>query len=221
MTAEDFVKQALVKATGKVNNTLTPSDNKYQKMLAIGNYYIRAWESEPDVDWNSLYDPSYSIGEVTASDSFDLDDDIRKISDTPEDEVKVVTSEGQTLRYQTVSSDELPRFNNGRYVAQIGRTIRFNKAFNSDAQGFGGDLQLPVYTYAPLMETQTDEVPVDNPLWLVTISAAEYVRNDVVRQNQYPNLISEANNLMQRMKEDNGAQVNQPAYQWHAEGSDW
>lgn len=221
MDAQTFVRQALVKATGKVNDQLSTSDTKYKKMLAIGNYYIKAWESEPDVDWNSLYDPRYSIGTVTASDSFDLDDDIRKISDTPEDDIRIQTTDGTYLHYQTVSADELPRYTSGRYVAQVGRTIRFNKAFTADAQGFCGTLYLPVYTSAPEMVLPTDTVPVDNPLWLVTIAAAEYVRNDVVRQNQYPNLISEANNLMQRMKDDNGAQVNQPAYAWNAEGADW
>jgi hypothetical protein len=39
------------------------------------------------------------------------------------------------------------------------------------------------------------------------MTAAEYVRGDIVLRDQYPNLIAKAANAMQGMKEANGAQV--------------
>ena len=71
----------------------------------------------------------------------------------------------------------------------------------------GGQITIPVYLHAPLLTSQNSIVPVDNPMWLVTMCAAEYARNDILLQNQYGNLIEEANQLMQKMIENNAAQA--------------
>ena len=59
--------------------------------------------------------------------------------------------------------------------------------------------------YASLeeLENPDDDILVDNPEWLVTMTAAEYIRNDIVKQNQYGNLVAEANNLMTSMIRNN------------------
>ena len=70
-----------------------------------------------------------------------------------------------------------------------------------------GIINVPVYLRAPLLTKADSIVPVDNPMWLVTMCAAEYARNDILLQNQYSNLIAEANQLMQKMIENNAAQA--------------
>jgi hypothetical protein len=81
----------------------------------------------------------------------------------------------------------------------------FSKGFTENDPEYGGELVAPVYRAVTELERPSDRVQVDRPEWLVCMAAAEYVRNDIVRQNQYPNLLSEANNIMRKMKEENHA----------------
>lgn len=213
MTTSEFIAGVILKATGKVS-TSVEGDVKWTKVLAIANQYIKIWADEPNVDWNSLYDPELTIGTVTATDRFELDTDIRKLSDTRGDVVRIDHTDGGYTNFDIVSAENLKRYysgdkssSNGNYCAQIGTNLVFNRSFTSTDLEYGGTIKAPVYNYPEPLVAIGDTVPVDNPMWLVIITAAEYVRNDVVRQNQYPNLVAEANQLMQRMKDDNEAQV--------------
>lgn len=215
MTTSEFVHACILKATGKAS-TLVSTDTKWVKIVGIGNRQIKKWETE--TDWNSLYDPDYSIGTVTATDSFELDDEIRKISDNVEDPVRIVYDSTNNLYtdYRVVSADRLKSYPTGHYCAQVGRTLKFNKAFVSTDTEFGGDIQVPVFLYAEELTTN-GEVPVDDPEWLVCMTAAEYVRNDVTKQNQYPNLVAEANAILDLMKETNDGQITTAARPWSLE----
>lgn len=179
----------------------------------------------------SLYDPAYSIGTVTATDSFDIDlDTIRKISDTDQDYIRINHTDGKSYTdYELVSADTLKQYYDGQtkqsptgyYCAQIGATLVFNHTFVSTDPQFGGTIKVPVFLYADHLVNASDTVPVDNPNWLVAICAAEYVRTDIIRQAQYPNLINEANSLMARMKDDNDAQIVRANMPFSAAGSTW
>src|ERR1700757_1683819 len=111
MIASEFVAAVILKATGKTS-TATSGDTKWTKVLGIGNYYIDQWQNEPGVDWNSLYDPLFNIGTVTATDTFDLDlDTIRKISDADQDYVRIVHTDGKTYTdYTVVPADTLKQY---------------------------------------------------------------------------------------------------------------
>lgn len=192
--------------------------------------YIDSWSNEPGVDWSSLYNPAYSIGKVTNTDTFDLDDTVRKISDTADDVVRIYhTDKVSYTDYDVVPADTLKQYYygqnkenpTGRYCAQIGTTIVFNHTFKSTDPQFGGDIKVPIYTYPDHLVGDNDDVPVTIANWLVVICAAEWVRNDITRQNQYPNLIGEANQVMIRMKEDNDAQVERVDRPWSVVGQTW
>ena len=86
-----------------------------------------------------------------------------------------------------------------------GRYVVFNGNFMEDDPCYGGELFIPVYYKLGDMVNADDVVFVDDPYWLVTMCAAEYIRNDIVKQNQYGNLIAEANNLMTGMIRRNRA----------------
>lgn len=219
MTTPEAVNAVSLKATGKVT-TLTSTDAKWAKILAILNSYIDSWQNENGVDWNSLYDSAYSVGTVTATDAFDLDDEVRKISDTYGDSVVITQTGGAESEYTIVSADRLSQYS-GNFCAQVGRTLKFAQAFTSDSPDFGGTITIPVYLYAEPLVGENDTVPVDIPRWLVIMASAEYVRNDITKQNQYGNLVAEANQLMQRMKDDNDGQLNEVYAPWSPDGSDW
>lgn len=215
MTTTQLINAAYLKATGKVA-TFASGSTKWNKLLGIANFYIDNWENEPGVDWQSLYDPAYELGTITATDTYELDSDIRKVSQTQGDTIRVYY-DGSTTRYteyDLVNAKDLKSYDTGAYCAIVGRTIMFNTAFTSSMPQFGGDLVVPVYTYAPDLVRASDTVPVDNPNWLVLMCAAEYIRNDITRQQQYGNLITEANQAMQRMIQDNVGQIDLIEQPW-------
>lgn len=206
MTVADFVAQSYLKATGTVS-TLTSSDSDWTKLLALGNYYQQTWANEPGVDWRSLYDPSVDCGTVTATDTFNLAASIHKVSQNADDPVRIVhTDATQFTDYTIVPHDELKQYTSGNYCTQVGSTLVFNNAFTSDSAELGGTINVPAYTLPSTLSASTDPIQVDIPEWLVVICAAEYVRNNLVKQNQYPNLLAEANELMKKMIENNDAQ---------------
>lgn len=176
-----------------------------------------------------MYSPELSFGTVTNNSSFALPATVRKLSDTRGDFVRIDHADGVTsTNYEIVSAENLKRYytgnkttSSGHYCAQIGSNLVFNHTFISTDPQFGGTIKVPVYTVPTTLVADADVVPVDIPMWLVMISAAEYVRNDITRQNQYPNLIAEANLLMQRMKDDNEAQVESVYRVPVARGSSW
>lgn len=229
MTTSELVAKAYLKAAGKVSS-LTSTDTKYIKLLAIANTLIGTWQNEPNVDWNSLYDPDLALVDlITATNTYAIPATVRKLSDARGDYVRVHWTDGVNYTdFNVVTADTLKRYDTTANVcAQIGSNLVFARTFASTDPEFGGTIKLPVYTFAPtLVESapttgQTTTVPVDIPEWLVIMTAAEYVRNDVTKQSQYPNLVNEANQLMQRMKDDNEAQISEVHIPFSAAGADW
>lgn len=196
---ETFVSNTYLTAVGKLP-TFTVGDKKYSKIIAIADLKIDEWARE--ADWRNLYDPKYAVGTVTATDTFELDDDVEKVTAALGDFIEITVGD-VVSRYTTVPPEKLKIYDTGNYCAVIGRNLVFNKAFTSDHPDFGGTITAPVKLYPEKLTSASSTVPVSDPNWLVKITAAEWVRNDNVRQNQYPNLVAEANALMEKMKEAN------------------
>jgi hypothetical protein len=206
MNTKQLISAVMLKATGKVRN-LPETDKKYQKILGIANLYIQQWESEPNVDWQSLYDPSYSIGILSTKQSYDIDtDEVLKISDIPGDTIKI-RKDNQVREYATVPPEQLGMYKGSNYCTIAGNKLLLIDPITDDDPMLGGKIEMPVYLRASMLTGASSTVPVDNPMWLVVMCAAEYARNDILLQNQYGNLIEEANQLMQKMIENNGAQA--------------
>jgi hypothetical protein len=225
MSITNFVSDAYLRATGKT--TVLTSGTKYDRIIALGDYYQRRWAREPGVDWNSLYDPAFSLGTVTATDTFDLDtSSIRKLSDREGDTVRIVWTDGTSYTdYDIIDATKLKDYSFGvdkdsplgTYCARIGNTLVFNHEFVSTDNEYGGEIFVPAYTFPDeITSTSPDdaEVQVDDPDWLVTRVAAEYVRNDITRRQRYPELIQEANEIMARMKDDNDGQIDTVDRPW-------
>jgi hypothetical protein len=223
MLVTEFVPRVFRKATGKIP-TFTTGSTKWLKILDIANEYIDTWAREPGVDWASLASPDLSIGTVTNTNTFPLLTTIRKISSREEDYVRIVHTDGVTYTdYTTVPVEKLKDYidSGGTYVTQVGganktgvpSNLVFNHTFVSTDPQFGGSINVPAYLFAPHIAADTDDIPVDDPQWLVLVCAAEYIRTDVTRQLQYSNLVAEANAAMDRMRDDNDPQetlINRP-----------
>lgn len=200
MTRDQFIQKAYFAATGKA--TAPTSGNKYDALLLSGNMFIEQWQNEPNTDWKSLYRKE-NVGTISASDRISIDTDtIRKLSPNVNDKVVLTSTDGTTTEFSIVSPNQLA--NHTKCCALVGEELVFSEAFDADSQWIGANVVAPYYTFAEQMSGASDEVPVDQPLWLVYMTAAEFVRNnDYIKQNQYSNLIATAQDVMNSMKKNN------------------
>jgi hypothetical protein len=178
-------------------------------LAAAGEYYTDVWQKEPDVEWTSLYDFFSLASTVTATDTFALPATVRKVSQQRGDTVKIIHTDSNETEYVLIPADRLQEYKYDKAVAVVGNNLVFSSAFTADSPEFGGTIVVPAYGYATFPDDDTDDITVDDPNWLVVICAAEFVRNDLTRQNQYPNLVAEANQLMQKMKENTGNYIDE------------
>lgn len=194
------MKQAYFAAVGKA--TPPTSGNKYDALLLAGNMFIEQWQNEPNTDWKSLFRRE-SVATVSATDTFPVDlDEVRKVSTNANDKVRLTATDGTYTDYDIVTPHQLSTHT--KCVALVGENLVFDKPFDSDSQWIGASITLPYYTYAEPLVGANDEVPVDQPLWLVYMTAAEFVRNnDYIKQNQYSNLVAMAADVMKSMKKNN------------------
>lgn len=201
MTRPEFLSAVYLRATGKP--TAPTSGRKYDQILALGTFYTRQWQDENDVDWDSLFDFFNVSGTVTATDEFTIPATVRKVSQQEGDVVRIVRTDGDVTEYQLVAPDRLYENRYGYAVAKIGSQLKFASAFTATSREFGGTIVVPGYGFAVFPTDDSTAIPVDNADWLVVRVAAEFVRTDITRQNQYPNLLNEANQLMLKMRENN------------------
>lgn len=201
MNADELVRAVFLKATGQFK-ALNWGDRDYTRIFNTANFYIAAWQNEPNVDWGSLYNPLHSLGiSRQGVRKYELDtEEVSKLSDIPGDSVVVGGS-----CFVIIPPELLKRYEGADACTQYGGALVFARDF---AKGeVGKAVQAPVYVRAEKLKNSRSKVPVDDPYWLVTICAAEYSRSDTLLQNQYPNLLNEANHLMEKMVENNGSQV--------------
>lgn len=227
MLVSEFVPAVALRATGKYPTYVTGSI-KWNKIIGIANHNIRSWATEPGVDWNSLYIPNQVLGPVTATDTYTLlPANIIKVSKREGDYVRINHTDGVNYTdFDLVEADALKgtywgqtkRNYSGFYVAQVGNTLVFNRSFTASDPQFGGSITVPVYKYPTPISADTDVIPVDLPNWLVCMTAADYVMNDITRVSSYPTLVNQANELMTAMRDNNEAQIEMLIRPWRAPG---
>lgn len=221
MTRDEFIQQAYLWAVGKATPP-TEGTNKHSVLLGTGNGFIEAWQNEQNTDWKSLYQRTVLTPLVTATDTFAIDPlVVRKISTNKEDTVIVTATSGKTAEYAIVTPEQLNTYEH--VCARVGNNLVFSEAFESGSEFIGGTITMPNFGFATKLTTDVSVVPVDQPMWLVYMTAAEFVRNnDYIKQNQYPNLISMANEVMKSMKLNNKAtQVMEFKRDWTPLSQSW
>ena len=218
MNRDAFVNAVYLLAEGELPD-FGPGDEEYDAIVATGNMKIDEWANE--TDWSSLYDPEVEVGTVTAGTKrFELPDELRTISTSIGDNIIIRTSNGQEFGYDLAKPESLWQYG-GSAVAKQGNSILFPRAFEQGSQQVGGTLYVPGYVYPDKLTSPGSTVPVDDPNWLVKITAAEIVRKDIVNQGQYSNLVAEANALMDNMKRNNEAQLADVITPWSPSGRSW
>lgn len=221
MLVNTAINKVNLLANGKGADLVVDS-TKYTKILRLLNLYKDVWAQEPGVQWNSLRSLASLSATVSATATYALTtaiiDGTAKLSTQEGDYVRILHTNGiNESDYTLVQDSRLyndgASINNpgGDWVARRGSNLIFPVAFTSASAQFGGTIKVPVYTTPADMVSSTtdptDVIEIDDPYWIIFMAAAEYVRNDVTKQNQYANLIAQATNAMYGMKENNESQL--------------
>ncbi len=206
MVVSSLIQKAYLLSAGKAVAPAVDS-TKYVKILSLANLMQDMWLNEPDVEWNSTYQ-WVSIGTVSTTDTYELDETIRSVSKREGDGVRVVhTGTLQESDYELVSPDRFKELFSNNICTVIGRDLIFPKAFTALNAQYEGTIFVPAYVHLDPLVGASDEVLVDDPNWLAYMVAAEYVRNDITKANQYGNLVALAANSMNKMKQNNRGQT--------------
>lgn len=202
MTILLAMQEAYLLATGK---TILPTagSTKYDRLYGLCRKFHRDWAYERNVDWNSL-NRLVPAGIVSATDTFALNSGTKviRLSQRPGDYVRIVTA-SNVFQYQLNAASKLYQDRYGRSLSKVGQTIRFSKAFVATDQMVGGSIFVPAYVELSEITSVNDDLAIDNDAWLPAVVAAQYVLSDAGLSYQYPDLINQANEIMDGMKLDN------------------
>lgn len=193
MTLKDLIVNAHLEATGK-KRSLEPGSSKYEKLNSIANIMQYQWETEPDVVWKSRKS-QVDIGPVKlnetkyrlTTDTYSLDED---------ETVKLVDANGEVQHefYIRLSS----QLGMARTVALEGWLLNFGNNLKDEMIDL--NIVVPAILKLKPLVAPTDTIEIDDPHWLLYMTAAEYARNDRNRQHQRDNLLDMASNSLSGMK---------------------
>lgn len=210
-TVQWAIQKAYTRATGHTD-TLASGDPRFLRLLEHADDLQRDWQDEPGITWTSLY-AQVLIGTVLQGvPNYDLDTSIRHLSSREGDSVILqITSgvnTGQSWYYDVVNPNKLTEYRYAQVCSLLNGQLYFanspeNPIFPVNDARLGAEITVPAYTYVSDITSPTNIIQVDDPQWLIYMMAAEFVRNDFVRQNQYPALLTMANNKMEGMRQRN------------------
>jgi hypothetical protein len=214
VTTSEFVSNVVLLSEGKLP-TFASGSTKWLRIVAQGNFWLQQFAKERGIDWNWYYDPIKSFGAVTATATFAIPSTVQKISQKEGDTIRIVHTDSRYTDYALVAHDQLKRYDTGNYAARIGSNIKFNQAFTATSQQFGGTIYVPVYEYPSTFSADGDDIDHPDANWLVFTVAADRVKNDVTRKDLRDDLISQANESMLTIREDNEGQIDEVNRPWN------
>lgn len=121
----------------------------------------------------------------------------------PSDFARVVKTDASYVDYQIIKAQQrsVPS-GQSTYIHGLNpKKITFSQTIEAGLAG--GTMTVPGYYIPAELVDSTDVVPVDDPVWLVYITASELARNDPAKEDQFPILAGMANELYSRMSNAN------------------
>lgn len=218
-TVDWVIQKAFLEAQRK-STAPSSGTSKYNALLGIVDNKQLEWASEPSVEWASLYSVITLAAVVSATDTFALTGTINYISKREGNPI-LVTNGTNTTRFKLVSPDQLDEYRYDDACAQVGSNLVFSKAFDAASSLIGYSIKVPSMLYPTDITSGSQTVQVDDPLWLVYMVAADFVRNDVVKRDNYDLLLQMAAERMAKMKQANGGQQAVVATPWAPTGETW
>jgi hypothetical protein len=215
MDTRELIANVYRKTTGELDPSVTPESEDGQTVLSIINEQIDYYYNAVDrfgqrIIWARNIDPTYVVGDTSAGEtSYDIDWD--EVQAFPTGFYMPITVAGK--RYDLVPFNELwdPRHENERICAITANGLEFAVPPKDI-----GEIVFPCCVKGKHLTGNETDVEaasgVHNILWLQWAAAAEYVRTDMVRGGQYPNVLAQANDAFNRMIADNEARTTSIKY---------
>lgn len=200
MIASDFLLDVYRAYRGKIDSRAPAwGSDKANVAIDIANRKQREWATDSRNKWNSLFEIN-SVGTVdTNTLTYDLDDTFFLASDY----AKIVKTDGSYVEYPIVKAQQR-NAPSGQALYIHGsdpKKITFAQAI--DAGLDAGTLYVPGYYIPADITASTDTILVDDPSWLVYITASELARNDPAKDSEYPGLVGMANECYTKMSNAN------------------
>lgn len=237
-----LIQKAWVRYKGNTNWP-NPGTPKYIQMTVLANdILLHEYVLDEKIQWDSLF-TERTYGPIEANtQAYALDDDVFYLSDF----VYILRTDGNTDRFQVVHPEQRNRGFQG--VGMVGSdngdpityltgssqggesnlTLNFEDNFvvggnmNGD---IGGTIEVGCYAIPTPIANPGDTIPVNNPGWLMLRVAAEMARNDPAKQDQFPIIQGEANDIYSKMAVGNQGnsfqQPNGPMYANRNPGVSW
>jgi len=181
---------------GSDDDAPTEGTTDYNLWLQTANRKLHEWAKDTKNVWDSLFEIR-QVGTVSAGQqTYELDDDFLQ----PADQVTIKTLDGNNLKYTLVKPQERGGFYNAVYISgRDPRILTFYDDFKADTQTIGGTINLAAYFIPDDLEKASDEIPIDDPYWLVYAVASELAFNDIEYSDKSPDLVGKANYLYSQM----------------------
>ena len=194
MILSQLVTEAYLAYRGKTSSVPASGTEKYTRILTIANRKQREWAQDSNVDWLSRYEIRSAGTLSSGTQTYDIDSDVMRLS-----YFVILTNLSAVKSYVSIlKPQQITRFTTGAYVAGFNpQQLTFITTITSAYTGFG--LSYPCFTMPTDLSVATSVVAVDDPQWLVYAVAAELARNDYAKEEQYTNLIGQANDLYMKM----------------------
>lgn len=200
MTAQELLDSVYQVYRGKIQSR-TPAftSDKGVVTLGIANRKIREWATDPRNKWNSLFEIKLVDTIDVLTQTYDLD----PLFFQPSDFVRAVKTDGTSTEYPIVKAQQREAISGqNAYIHGLNpKKITLSRDIDSELDG--GTLYLPGYYIPAPLTLSTDIVPVDDPNWLVYITASELARNDPAKEDSFPTLVGMANEMYTRMSNAN------------------
>lgn len=193
-----FVAQVYAAYKGKSKTRMpAPGEEKYEVLLGIANRKLNEWATDPDNLWNSLWEDRNTDTILVDTQTYNLDSDLFY----PSDFIRVQKTGGDDEYVEIIKPYERSLYlNQVSYISGHNpKLLTFVQDISTGNDLIGGTLYVPGYYLPTALTNTSDVIPVDIPEWLVYITASEIARNDPAKDDQYVNLVNQANDLYRKM----------------------
>lgn len=197
MTLNELVSDAYLAYKGKLTNVPAFGSEKYTRIVTIANRKQREWATDSNIDWPTRFEIRTVGSLATNQQTYDLDDDIIR----PSDQITITASNGNKIYVSIIKPQVASRYSKACYITGFNpKQLTFVNTI--DASVAGQVITIPCYTMPADLKTANQRVQPEHSRWLVYAVAAELARNDYAKDEQYPNLVGQANDLYAKMIED-------------------
>jgi hypothetical protein len=169
------IKQIVDKAYTKVNGeyeSITDGSDDFRTYLNVLNQVMEMWWHTPYVNWQSLFDPHFTLPDSIAAGVFEYtvpDSPEIKIANSPFDHVFIMDDAILVKTYKLTDQALYQSAKSGDICAYFGNKLYF-KNISDDMVGL--QICLPVYVMPTVYTAGTQVVNIDSVPWLVARIAA-------------------------------------------------